>query len=66
MANLEHTPTSTERDMIEGEYEKPKLTQTISSGAVSMSPELFEKVRTHYRHMGAKQTTAPPVVPVTD
>jgi hypothetical protein len=48
MANLEHTPTSTERDMIEGEYEKPKLTHTISSGAVSMSPELFEKVRTHY------------------
>ena len=41
---LEHTPTSTERDMIEGDYEKPRLTQTISSGAVSMSPELFEKV----------------------
>lgn len=44
MATLEHTPTSTERDTIEGDYEKPRLTQTISSGAVSMSPELFEKV----------------------
>ncbi|ETI29486.1 hypothetical protein G647_01939 [Cladophialophora carrionii CBS 160.54] len=44
MAALEHTPTSTERDIIEGDYEKPKLTHTISSGAVSMSPELFEKL----------------------
>jgi len=44
MAALEHTPTSTERDIIEGDYEKPRLTHTISSGAVSMSPELFEKL----------------------
>lgn len=44
MSALQHTPTSTERDMIDSE--KPGLTQTISSGAVSMSPELFEKVWT--------------------
>jgi hypothetical protein len=46
MATLEHTPTSTEKDVIEGDYDnKARLTHTISSGAVSMSPELFEKVR---------------------
>ncbi|KIX92304.1 uncharacterized protein Z520_12050 [Fonsecaea multimorphosa CBS 102226] len=40
-AELQHTPTSTERDMIE---EKPGLSHTMSSGAISISPELFEKL----------------------
>ncbi|KIW74607.1 hypothetical protein AYO21_10317 [Fonsecaea monophora] len=39
--DLQQTPTSTERDMIE---EKPGLTHTVSSGAISISPELFEKL----------------------
>ncbi|EXJ67178.1 uncharacterized protein A1O5_09825 [Cladophialophora psammophila CBS 110553] len=39
--DLQHTPTSTERDMIE---EKPALAHTVSSGAISISPELFEKL----------------------
>lgn len=34
--------------------EKPGLTHTISSGAVSMSPELFEKVWTN-REQSSKQ-----------
>jgi len=43
MATLEHqrTPPS-EVDMISGE--KPTLSHTVSAGAISISPELFEKV----------------------
>jgi hypothetical protein len=48
MASLEHqrTPPS-EADLITGE--KPTLTHTISSGAISISPELFEKVCVDYQ-----------------
>jgi hypothetical protein len=42
MAALSHTATSSERDEI---GEKAMLSHTVSSGAVSMSPELFEKAR---------------------
>lgn len=43
MASLEHqrTPPS-EADLISGE--KPGLSHTVSAGAISISPELFEKV----------------------
>lgn len=40
-SHSQHSP-STDRDIIE---EKPGLTHTVSAGAISISPELFEKVR---------------------